>query len=154
VIEVGEPAPDFTLPDQAGEDITLSDLRGQQVLLYFYPADDTPGCTTQACDIRDRWSAFGDRGVTVLGISPDTVESHQRFRDKYDLPHTLLADPDHDVMEAYDAWGEKNLYGKTTVGAIRSSVLVDPDGTVVKHWRRVGAKKHAEQVLAYLDQQA
>lgn len=153
MIEVGEPAPDFTLPDQDGREVTLSDLRGQQVLLYFYPADDTPGCTTQACAIRDQWAAFGERGVTVIGISPDTVESHQAFRAKYDLPHTLLADPDHDVMEDYDAWGEKNLYGKKTVGAIRSSVLIGEDGTVVKHWRRVGAEKHAEQVLAFLDQQ-
>lgn len=151
MIEVGAPAPDFTLPDQDGEDVTLSDLRGRKVLLYFYPKDDTPGCTTQACDIRDRWAEFGDRGVEVLGISPDTVDDHDAFRAKYDLPHRLLADPDHEVLETYDAWGEKKLYGKTTIGVSRSSVLVDEDGTVVKHWRRIGAKKHAEQVLAYLD---
>ena len=151
MIEVGAPAPDFTLQDQDGEEVSLSDLRGRTVLLYFYPKDDTPGCTTQACDIRDRWAEFGERGIEVLGVSPDAVADHAAFRAKHDLPHTLLADPDHEVLESSGAWGEKNMYGKTTVGVIRSSVLIDADGTVVKHWKRVGAKKHAEQVLAFLD---
>lgn len=148
MLDVGQTAPDFTLPDQDGEDVTLSALRGTPVLLYFYPRDETPGCTTQACDIRDRWSEFEEHGIRVLGISPDTVASHASFRGNHDLPHTLLADPDHEVMERYGAWGEKVLYGRTSVGPIRSSVLLDADGTVLKVWKRAQAKKHAEQVLA------
>lgn len=147
MLEPGQTAPDFTLPDQDGASVTLSGLRGQPVLVYFYPRDETPGCTTQACDIRDRWAEFEQHGIAVLGISPDTVESHAGFRANHDLPHTLLADPDHQVLEAYGAWGEKNLYGKVTVGVIRSSVLLDADGQVVKVWKRASAKKHAEQVL-------
>jgi thioredoxin-dependent peroxiredoxin len=152
VLEPGQQAPTFTLPNQDGEQVSLEQLRGEPVLLYFYPKDETPGCTTQACDIRDRWSEFEEAGITVLGISPDTVESHASFRTNHDLPHTLLADPDREVLEAYDAWGEKTLYGKTTVGVIRSSVLIDGDGQVVKVWKRVQAKKHAEQVLKAADE--
>ena len=148
MLEPGQTAPDFTLPDQDGDDVTLSSLQGQPVLLYFYPRDETPGCTTQACDIRDRWAEFEDHGIRVLGISPDTVDSHASFRANHDLPHTLLADPDHQVMETYGAWGEKNMYGKVTVGVIRSSVLLDAEGTVLKVWKRASAKKHADQVLA------
>ena len=147
MLEPGQTAPDFTLPDQDGTEVTLSDLRGQPVLLYFYPRDETPGCTTQACDIRDLWSEFEEHGIRVLGISPDTGDSHASFRANHDLPHTLLADPDHQVMEPYGAWGEKNMYGKTTVGVIRSSVLLDAEGVVLKVWKRAQAKKHAEQVL-------
>lgn len=150
MIEAGEPAPDFTLPDQSGEDVTLSGLRGRPVVVYFYPRDDTPGCTTQACGIRDQWREFEEAGAVVLGISPDTVESHQRFAGKYDLPHRLLADPDRTVLERYGAYGEKVLYGRTTVGVIRSTFLVAPDGTVAKVWKRVQTKKHADQVLAAL----
>ena len=148
MLEPGQTAPDFTLPDQDGTDVTLSALRGSPVLLYFYPRDETPGCTTQACDIRDRWAEFEQHGITVLGISPDTVESHASFRANHDLPHTLLADPERQVLETYGAWGEKNMYGKVTVGVIRSSVLIDAEGQVLKVWKRAGAKKHAEQVLA------
>lgn len=147
VLSVGSAAPLFTLKDQDGAKVALKDLRGAPVLIYFYPADETPGCTTQACDIRDQWADFTDRGITVLGISPDTVESHASFRSNHDLPHTLLADPKHTVMEKYEAWGEKINYGKTIVGTIRSSVLLDADGKVLKRWKKVGAKKHAEQVL-------
>lgn len=146
-IEVGRKAPLFTLSDQDGNRVALKDLRGSPVLVYFYPRDETPGCTTQACDVRDRWAEFADAGITVLGISPDSVESHASFRANHDLPHTLLSDPKHTVMEKYGAWGSKTLYGKVTVGVIRSSVLLDADGTVVKHWKRVQAKKHADQVL-------
>ena len=148
MLEVGQLAPTFTLPDQDGNEVSLEALRGTPVLVYFYPRDETPGCTTQACDIRDRWGEFEDRGIRVLGISPDTVDSHAAFRANHDLPHTLLADPDHEVMEAYGAWGEKTLYGKTSVGPIRSSVLLDDEGRVLKVWKRAQAKKHAEQVLA------
>jgi thioredoxin-dependent peroxiredoxin len=147
-IQEGELAPDFTLPDQDGRPVTLSDLRGRPVLVYFYPRDETPGCTTQAQGIRDAWAAFEAAGVAVLGISPDTVASHRAFCDAHDLPQTLLADPDHAVMERYGAWGEKVLYGRTSVGPIRSSVLLDADGVVVKVWRRAQAKAHADRALA------
>ena len=152
MIEEGKPAPRFTLKDQDGEKVALKDLLGSPVLIAFYPKDFTPGCTQQACDIRDRWDDFREAGVTVLGISPDDVETHARFQEEHDLPHTLLADPNHRVMEKYGAWGEKNMYGKKTVGAIRSSVLIGPDGKVLKRWKRVGAKKHAEQVLKAIDE--
>lgn len=151
MIEVGEPAPAFTLPDQDGEPVSLSDFEGSPVVVYFYPKDDTPGCTTQACGIRDHWQELREAGAVVLGVSPDDPASHTRFREKYDLPHTLLADPDHQVMEAYEAYGEKVMYGKQVVGVKRSTVLVGPDGRVVKHWKRVQAKKHADQVLKALE---
>lgn len=150
MLEPGQPAPDFTLPDQDGRPVSLSDFRGQPVVVYFYPKDDTPGCTTQACGIRDQWSEFESAGAAVLGISPDSVESHAKFQGKYDLPHTLLADPDKQVMEPWGAWGEKVLYGKKSIGAIRSTVLVDAEGNVAKVWKRVQAKKHADQVLKAL----
>ncbi|MTV24465.1 thioredoxin-dependent thiol peroxidase [Nitriliruptoraceae bacterium ZYF776] len=151
-MEAGTPAPTFTLPDQDGREVSLEDLRGRPVVIYFYPKDDTPGCTTQACGIRDQWSQFEEAGAAVLGISPDDVDSHARFAAKHDLPHTLLADPDRRVLEAYGAWGEKVLYGKTTVGVIRSTFLVDRDGTVAKVWKRVQTKTHAERVLAAIEQ--
>lgn len=148
MITVGEPAPPFELEDHDGQRVSLDDLEGEPTLLYFYPRDETPGCTAQACGIRDHWSDFREAGIRVIGISPDRPESHAAFRENHDLPHTLLSDPDHEMMERYGAWGEKNLYGKRSVGVIRSSVLLDADGTVLKHWRRVSAEKHAEQVLA------
>lgn len=151
MIEVGKPAPAFTLPDADGNKVALTSLRGKPVLLYFYPADGTPGCTTQACDVRDQWSRFEQAGVVVVGISPDGAETHRDFAAEHDLPQVLLSDGNHKVMTKYEAYGEKVLYGKKTVGVIRSSVLVDADGKVVKHWRRVGAKKHAEQVLKAID---
>lgn len=147
MLEPGDTAPSFTLPDQHGNDVSLADFAGQPVVVYFYPRDDTPGCTTQACGVRDHWTEFRDAGAAVVGISPDTVESHRAFTAKYDLPHPLLADPAHEVMEAYGAWGEKNMYGKVSIGPIRSSVLVGPDGRIVKRWKRVQAAKHAEQTL-------
>jgi thioredoxin-dependent peroxiredoxin len=150
VIEAGQPAPTFTLPDQDGRPVSLEDLRGRPVVLYFYPKDDTPGCTTQACGIRDQWSEFEAAGAAVLGVSPDTVESHAGFAGKHDLPHTLLADPEREVLQAYGAYGEKVLYGKTTVGVIRCTFLIDADGTVAKVWKRVQTKSHADQVLKSL----
>ncbi|HSK23890.1 MAG TPA: thioredoxin-dependent thiol peroxidase [Egicoccus sp.] len=150
MLEPGQPAPEFTLPDQDGTPVSLSDYRGRPVVVYFYPKDDTPGCTTQACDIRDQWAEFEAAGAAVVGISPDSVESHAKFRGKHDLPHTLLADPDRTVMQPWGAYGEKTLYGKKTVGVIRSTVLVDADGNVAKVWKRVQAKKHADQVLKAL----
>lgn len=149
---VGERAPDFEVQDQAGEPVTLADLRGRPALIYFYPKDETPGCTQQACDVRDRWEEFTAAGVQVLGVSPDSVESHASFAGNHDLPHTLLSDPDHEMLEAYGAWGEKNLYGRTTVGVIRSAVLLDQDGIVVKRWKRIGAKASAERALAAIEE--
>lgn len=152
MVEVREPAPEFTLPDADGREVSLSGLRGQPVVIYFYPRDDTPGCTKQACGIRDAWSEFTDAGAVVLGISPDDVGSHARFREKYDLPHTLLADPDGDVIRAYGAWGKRKKYGREFEGVIRSTVLVDGQGSVAAHWPKVRPKEHADQVLAALSE--
>lgn len=147
MLEPGDTAPTFTLPDQHGNEVSLEDYAGQPVVLYFYPKDGTPGCTTQACDVRDRWHEFQEAGAAVIGVSPDPVDTHATFAARYDLPHALLSDPEHEVMETYEAWGEKNMYGKVTVGPIRSTVLIGPDGRIVKRWKRVQAAKHAEQVL-------
>lgn len=149
-VTAGDNAPDFTLADQDGKDITLSALRGTPVVLYFYPKDDTPGCTTQACGIRDHWAELQDSGARVLGISPDNVASHAAFADKYDLPHRLLADTDHAVTDVYGAWGEKVLYGRKSIGVIRSTVLVDADGTVAKVWKKAQPATHADALLKAL----
>jgi peroxiredoxin Q/BCP len=147
VVEEGRPAPDFELTSDAGETVRLSDLRGRTVVVYFYPRDDTPGCTKQACGVRDAWDAFVDRGATVLGISPDTESSHARFKDKHSLPFTLLADPDHRVAEEYGFWVEKSMMGKRYMGIERSTVVVAPDGTVARVLRKVKPDRHAAQVL-------
>lgn len=154
MLEEGDQAPDFTLPglDAQGEriEVRLSELRGSPVVLYFYPKDDTPGCTTQACAIRDEWSAFRETGAVILGVSPDDVESHEKFSEKYDLPFTLLSDPDHEVAEAYEVWKEKSMYGRTFWGIERSTFVIDADGRVEKALRRVRPKKHVDQVLDVL----
>jgi peroxiredoxin Q/BCP len=150
-IEIGEPAPTFSLPDQDGRSVCLDDLRGGWVVLYFYPKDDTPGCTTEACEFTDRAADFAGMDATVLGCSPDPPDSHRRFVDAHDLKVRLLSDPDHRVMEAYGAWGEKTLYGRTSVGAIRSTVIIDPDGRVAHRWKRANAKGHAAKVKERLD---
>ena len=150
MVEEGSPAPGFTLTSDSGEQISLESLRGKPVVLYFYPRDDTPGCTTQACGIRDAWGEFGERGAVVLGVSPDDEESHRKFKEKYRLPFTLLADPDHQVAEQYGFWVEKSMRGRKYMGVERSTVVVDPDGTVARVFRRVKPEEHAEQVLAAL----
>lgn len=154
MLEEGDDAPDFSLDavDAAGTRtrIRLSELRGSPVVLYFYPKDDTPGCTKQACGIRDEWSAFHDTGAVVLGVSPDDVESHEKFSSKYGLPFTLLSDTDHEVAEAYGVWKEKSMYGRTFWGVERSTFVIDPEGRVEKALRRVRPKRHAEQVLDVL----
>jgi len=150
MVEQGQPAPDFSLRSDSGETIRLSDLRGHPVVVYFYPKDDTAGCTRQACAIRDSWAEFEHAGVTVLGVSPDSVESHQRFKDKFTLPFPLLADEDHAVAEAYGAWGEKTRYGKTSVGLIRSGFVIDADGNVAAAKVNVNADKHRDWALAEL----
>jgi peroxiredoxin Q/BCP len=150
MVEEGKPAPDFALESDAGERVRLSDLKGKPVVLYFYPKDDTPGCTTQASGIRDAWQDFAERGAVVLGVSPDTAESHARFREKYGLPFTLLADLDHEVAERYGVWVEKQNYGKTYMGIERSTFVIDDDGVVTKVMRRVKPDTHADDVLAAL----
>jgi peroxiredoxin Q/BCP len=147
MVEEGKPAPEFELTSDAGETVKLSDFRGKPVVVYFYPRDDTPGCTAQACGIRDNYDAFGERGAVVLGISPDDESSHVKFKEKYGLPFTLLADPDHKVAEQYGVWGERKLYGKTYMGVERSTFVIDPDGNVARVMRRVKPDTHAEQVL-------
>ncbi len=150
MVEEGKPAPDFELTSDAGERVKLSDLRGKPVVLYFYPKDDTPGCTVQAMGIRDAYSEFQDRGAVVLGVSPDDEGSHVKFRDKYELPFTLLADPGHEVSEDYGVWVEKNYAGKTYMGVERSTFLIDSKGNVAKVMRRVKPDTHAADVLAAL----
>ena len=150
MVEEGKQAPDFELASDAGERVRLSDLRGKPVVLYFYPKDDTPGCTKQACGIRDAWGEYRARGAVVLGVSPDDEASHVKFKEKYSLPFTLLADPDHAVATEYGAWGEKKNYGKTYEGIIRSTFVIGPDGTLVKALRNVKPDGHAERVLAVL----
>ena len=150
-IEEGKLAPVFTLPDAAGEKIALKDLRGQNVIIYFYPKDDTPGCTKEACGFRDLWSDIKKEKAIVLGISSDDGESHKEFAKKYRLPFTLLSDAKKAIMTKYGAYGEKMMYGKETVGVIRSTVWVGPDGKIKRHWRRVpNAATHPEKVLAAL----
>ena len=147
-VAVGDPAPPIELADQRGQTWKLDDHRGTPVVLYFYPKDDTRGCTTQACDIRDNWSQFDDLGVSVAGISPDDVASHERFALKHDLPHTLLADPERTAIDAYGAWGEKHREGLTYEGVIRSSVVVDGEGHVAAVFEQIDPTEQAERSLA------
>jgi peroxiredoxin Q/BCP len=146
--QAGQPAPDFALPDQDGNTVRLSDLRGRKVVLYFYPKDDTSGCTTQACDLRDRGGEIDAKGATVLGVSPDPVKSHRRFADKYDLPFTLLADTDHQVAEAYGVWKEKSMYGRKYWGNERTTFLIDESGRITDVLEKVKPAAHVDDVLA------
>jgi peroxiredoxin Q/BCP len=147
VPEIGDPAPSFELQSDTGETVTLEQLRGRPVVLYFYPRDNTKGCTAQACGIRDSWPRFGEMNATVLGVSPDTVESHAKFRDTYSLPFTLLADPDHKLADAYGVWVEKKNYGKTYMGIERSTFVIDAAGRIAAIKRRVKPDAHAEWAL-------
>jgi thioredoxin-dependent peroxiredoxin len=150
VVSEGEPAPDFTATTDAGERVSLSDFRGRPVVLYFYPKDDTPGCTVQASGIRDAYAEFEAADAVVLGISPDDEQSHVKFKEKYELPFTLLADPKHEVAERYGTWGEKRYMGKTYWGVSRTTFLIGPEGTVVKVMHDVKPDTHAGDVLAAL----
>jgi thioredoxin-dependent peroxiredoxin len=150
VVEEGQEAPDFELASDAGERVRLSQFRGKPVVLYFYPKDDTPGCTAQACGIRDSYDDFEQRGAVVLGVSPDEESSHVKFKQKYGLPFTLLADPEHAVAELYGVWGERKYMGKTYMGVERSTFLIDDDGHIAKVMRRVKPDTHAERVLEAL----
>jgi peroxiredoxin Q/BCP len=149
-LEAGDPAPPFTLPDHDGARVSLRDFKGAPVVVYFYPADDTPGCTKEACQFNENLATFRRSSAAVVGISPDGAAKHVRFREKYGLRFPLLSDPDHATMAAYGAWGEKTMYGKKTVGVIRSTFLVDADGTVARAWYNVRADGHAVKVLEEL----
>jgi len=150
MIEEGKPAPDFELATDTGERVKLSDYRGQAVVLYFYPKDDTPGCTVEACGFRDSYDDFVQRGAVVLGVSPDDEASHVKFKDKFSLPFTLLADPEHAVADQYGVWGEKKFAGKTYFGVNRTTFLIDSDGNVAKVMKNVKPDGHPQQVLAAL----
>ena len=143
----GDAAPEFTLPSDRGGDVSLESLRGRPVVLYFYPKDDTSGCTTQACEFRDSWAEVQARGAVVLGVSPDSVASHQKFRDKFSLPFPLLADADHAVAEAYGVWGEKSMYGRKYQGILRTTFIIDPAGRIAHVFEKVKPRGHAAEVL-------
>ena len=151
MIEIGKPAPDFSLKNQADQDVRLSDLEGQWIVLYFYPRDNTPGCTVEACEFTASVEEFAALDAVVLGCSPDTTRKHRNFIDKFDLKISLLSDSDHKVMEEYQAWGEKKMYGRTFMGVKRSTVIIDPSGDVAHHWRSVRAKGHAGKVRDKLE---
>lgn len=150
MLQAGDRAPDFTLLDQDGEELTLPSLRGETIVLYFYPRADTPGCTTQACGIRDRGDEYAAAGARVIGVSPDEPEALRKFADKFDLGFTLLGDPDHSVAEAYGAWGEKSMYGKKYMGVQRATFIIGPDGKIANVFPKVQPKKHDDLVLKAL----
>ena len=151
MLDTGDAAPPFSLPDQRGETVSLSDFEGRRVVVYFYPRADTPGCTAEACSFRDAWEAYEERGITVLGVSDDTVEDLAAFAEKYDLPITLLSDEDGSVSREYDSYGEKNMFGRTFDGVFRNTYVVGPDGTVELVYRGVDPEDHAEEILADVD---
>lgn len=150
MLSTGDPAPDFTLSDADGNPVSLSDFKGQKVVLYFYPKDDTPGCTKEACGFRDAQDDYMEANAVVIGVSPDSEKSHQRFRDKYDLPFLLLADPERQAIEGYNVWKEKNMYGKKYMGVERSTFIIDEDGILVEILRKVKVDGHVQSVLASL----
>lgn len=147
MVKEGNKAPDFTAKNQKGEKVKLSDLKGQRVVLYFYPKDDTPGCTKEACSFRDADDVFAKKGIKVLGVSTDDERSHQKFIDKFSLPFDLLADTDKKIVEKYGVWGEKSMYGRTYMGTLRKTFLIDEDGKVVKIFDKVKVAEHADEVL-------
>jgi peroxiredoxin Q/BCP len=150
MVAAGDPAPDFTLPDQDGNEVSLAALEGETVVLYFYPRADTPGCTTQACGIRDRRADYKEAGARVIGVSPDTVEAVEKFAGKFDLDFTLLADADHAVAERYGTWVEKSMYGKRYMGVQRATFIIGPDGNIAKVFPKVSPKTHDDVVLGAL----
>ncbi|WP_106494563.1 thioredoxin-dependent thiol peroxidase [Lentibacillus sp. Marseille-P4043] len=149
-VEVGKLAPDFTLPNQDGEHVSLADFKGKHVVLYFYPKDMTPGCTTEACDFRDQHESFGELDAVIIGVSPDPVDRHQKFIDKHDLPFLLLADEDHKVAEEYGAWKLKKNFGKESYGIERSTFIIDKEGKLQKEFRKVQVKGHVEEALTFI----
>ena len=153
-IEANQPAPEFALPDEDGKIHNLSDYRGKPVVLYFYPKDDTPGCTTEACNFRDDFHIYEQNGIVILGVSPDTAKSHTKFKNKFDLPFTLLADEGHKVADAYGVWGPKKFMGREYEGVLRTTFLIGPDGNIVKVFENVKPDHHSKEVLAALGQAA
>lgn len=151
MLEAGTKAPDFTLMDQNGNEVSLSDYQGKKVVLYFYSKDNTAGCTKQACSFGELYPQFMEKGAVVLGISKDTVKSHEKFAEKFSLPFTILADPELGVIQAYDVWKEKNMYGKKVMGVVRTTYLIDETGVITKVFAKVKADKNAEQMLSELD---
>lgn len=149
-VNVGEQAPNFTLQNQDGEKVKLSDFEGRNVVLYFYPKDMTPGCTTQACDFRDHHETFSDLNAVILGVSPDPIERHEKFIKKHDLPFQLLADEDHQVAEKYGVWQLKKMFGREYYGIVRSTFIIDQDGNLMKEFRNIRVKGHVERALQYL----
>ena len=154
MLKTGDKAPAFSLPSDTGETISLKDLKGKPVVLYFYPKDDTSGCTVEACEFRDNWKDVKRSGAVVLGVSPDGVVSHQKFRKKFSLPFPLLADEGHKVADAYGAWGEKSMYGRKYQGILRTTFLIGGDGKIVRVFEKVKPKGHAAEVLAALSEDA
>ena len=152
MLEIGMKAPDFSLPDKDGNTVRLSDFQGKKVVLYFYPKDNTPGCTKEACSLRDWKEELIKRGVVIMGVSKDSIQSHNKFREKYGLDFILLSDPEKTVHIAYGAWGEKKLYGKVSLGTIRKTFLIDEEGNIEKIWNKVSVATHGEDVVKYLDQ--
>lgn len=152
MVSVGKSAPTFSLDTDAGEKLSLKDLKGRPVVLYFYPKDDTPGCTVEACEFRDAFPRFKGSKAVILGISPDSVKSHQKFKEKFDLPFTLLADEDHAIAEKYGVWQKKSMYGRTYMGIARTTFVIDKDGKVAKIFEKVKPKGHAEEVEQAIDE--
>ncbi len=150
MLETGTLAPDFTLESDGDGPVSLSDFRGKKVVLYFYPKDDTPGCTTEACNFRDDYSALTSAGAVVLGVSADSIKSHRSFKNKYELPFLLLSDPDHKVADTYGAWGPKKMMGKSYEGIIRSTYVIDEAGKIMRVFPKVDVKQHSQEILAVL----
>ncbi len=154
MLEIGSKAPDFSLANEKGEIISLKDFKGHKVILYFYPKDNTPGCTKEALAFKELFAEFEKRDVIVIAVSKDNSRSHLNFKTKHDLPFILLADPEHQVIEAYDVWKEKKLYGKVSMGTVRSTYVIDEDGVIIKSYPKVKVNENAKEVLAFLDSQA
>ena len=151
MLEVGTKAPDFTLQDQDGKDVSLSDFKGKKVILYFYPKDNTSGCTKQACAFKELYPDFMEKDAIVLGVSKDPVASHKKFQEKYQLPFELLSDPEHKVIEQYDVWKEKSMYGKKYIGIVRSTYLIDEEGNIEKALEKVKPQQNPEQMLKLVE---
>ncbi len=154
MLSEGVKAPDFTLADKDGREVSLHDFAGKKVVVYFYPKDNTPGCTRQACAFRDAYAEFGQKDVTVIGISRDSVKSHQNFAGKYELPFILLSDPQLAAIQAYDVWQEKKMYGKTTMGVVRSTYVIDENGMIVKVFPKAKPDTNATEILQWLEENA
>lgn len=149
-LQIGKPAPDFTLPASHGQSVKLSDFKGKNVILYFYPKDNTPGCTTEACDFKERNAEFANADTVILGVSPDPIASHQKFIKKFDLPFLLLADEQQQVSELYEVWKKKSMYGKEYMGIERSTFVIDKTGKLVQEWRKVSVNGHVDEALTYV----